>query len=132
MSIEIKCDRCGSPAVEIQGDSYSGRSAKDSILFTRDGKAKVVDLCEKCRDDLAIFMSGKTPIAKFKSDVVYLELPNPTVTLCDKEFSYLEPYERQIAITGNWRPVEKELLEGGIDPSDVVTLDRVILGVKVK
>ena len=132
MSIEIKCDRCGGPAEAIQEDSYSKRGAKDSILFTRDGNAKVIDLCEKCRDDLDIFMTGKMPEPECKSDLVYLDLPDAMVTVRDKEFSYLEPYERQIIITGDLRPFEKELLDGDIGSFDAVTLDRVILGVKFK
>ena len=124
MSVEIKCDRCGGPAETIHQDSYSKRAAKDSILFTRDGEAKIVDLCEKCRDDLDIFLQGGMPGAKFKTGLEYLDLPNPLVCMENG-------FNNKIIITADVLPVERMVREGGVNLNQI-SIDSVMIGVKVK
>lgn len=126
MSIEIKCDRCGNLVESMW------REAKDSIWFNRDGKSKVVDLCEECRDDLDIFMTGEMPKPEYKTDHFYLDLPNPTVFTLAKTGMYVTGPESgyELHVTADLHDIEQMFLTGGFP--GIESIDEVILGVKCK
>ena len=118
MSVEVKCDRCG--GVVTADDDKHRLSTWDSIVFAKGCEIQMFDLCEKCKDDMDIFMTG----GMLDKELRYVELRNPLVSIEDNRLA--DRYDLHISADLN---LMKDCFETR-NISTIPIIERVLVGMR--